>query len=90
LNALNAGSPETAKLPIVLSDDRTAIWAALNTCGPVEPESAKLVIIRNTMKLTQFHISEALIPEAERANLKIIGEPQEMEFDLLGNLQVTS
>lgn len=90
LNALNAGSPETAKLPIVLSDDRTAIWAALNTCGPVEPESAKLVIIRNTMKLNQFHISEALIPEAKRANLKIIGEPQEMEFDLLGNLQATS
>jgi len=90
LNALNAGSPETAKLPIVLSDDRTAIWAALNTCGPVEPASAKLVIIRNTMKLNQFHVSEALIPEAKRANLKIIGEPQEMEFDLLGNLQVTS
>ncbi len=90
LNSLNAGSPETAKLPIVLSDDRTAIWAALNTCGPVEPESAKLVIIRNTMKLKQFHVSEALIPEVKRANLKIIGEPQEMEFDLLGNLQVTS
>jgi uncharacterized protein (DUF362 family) len=89
LNALNAGSPETAKLPIVLPDDRTAIWAALNTCGPVEPESAKLVIIRNTMKLNQFHVSEALIPEANRANLKTIGEPQEMEFDLLGNLQVT-
>lgn len=90
LNALNAGSPETAKLPIVLSDDRTAIWAALNTCGPIDPASAKLVIIRNTMKLNQFHVSEALIPEAKRANLKIIGEPQEMEFDLLGNLQVTS
>ena len=90
LNALNAGSPETAKLPIVLSDDRTAIWAALNVCGPVEPASAKLVIIRNTMKLNQFHISEALIPEAKRVNLKIVGEPQEMEFDLLGNLQVTS
>ena len=90
LNALNAGSPETAKLPIVLSDDRTAIWAALNTCGPVEPESAKLVIIRNTMKLDRFHISEALMPEAKQANLKIIGEPHEMEFDILGNLQVTS
>jgi len=59
-------------------------------CGPVEPTSAKLVIIRNTMKLNQFHISEALIPEARRANLRIMGEPQEMEFDLLGNLQVTS
>ena len=90
LNALNAGSPETAKLPIVLSDDRTAIWAALNTCGPVEPESAKLVIIRNTMKLNHFHISEALMPEAKQANLKIIDEPHEMEFDILGNLQVTS
>jgi hypothetical protein len=90
LNALNAGSPETAKLPIVLSDDRTAIWAALNMCGPVEPESAKLVIIRNTMKLNQFHVSEAMIPEAKRAGLKIIGEPFEMDFDLLGNLQDTS
>ena len=90
LNALNAGSPETAKLPIVLSDDRTAIWAALNTCGPIEPSSANLVIIRNTMKLNQFHVSEALIPEAKRANLKIMGDPQEMEFDILGNLQVSS
>jgi hypothetical protein len=90
LNSLNAGSPETAKLPIVLSDDRTAIWAALNTCGPIRPESAKLAIIRNTVKLSQFHISEALIPEAKSANLKIIGEPQEIEFDLLGNLQLES
>jgi len=90
LNSLNAGSPETAKMPIVLSDDRTAIWAALNTCGPVEPASAKLVIIRNTMKLNQFYVSEALIPDAKHANLKVIGEPQEMEFDILGNLQATS
>jgi uncharacterized protein (DUF362 family) len=90
LNALNAGSPETAKLPMALSDDRTAIWATLNVCGPVKPESAKLVILRNTMTLNRFHISEALIPEARRANLEIIGEPHEMEFDLLGNLQITT
>ena len=90
LNALNAGSPETAKLPIALPDDRTAIWATLNVCGPIKPESAKLVILRNTMTLNRFHISEALIPEAKRANLQIVGEPHEMEFDLLGNLQITT
>jgi len=42
------------------------------------------------MKLNRFHVSEALIPEAKGANLKIIGEPQEIEFDILGNLQVAS
>jgi hypothetical protein len=42
------------------------------------------------MTLNRFHISEALIPEARRANLEIIGEPHEMEFDLLGNLQITT
>jgi len=91
VNALTGGHPIVAKTPVFLPSDRDAITIALHTCGPIDPQEAKIVRIKNTQELERLWISESLYktvktdPEFQK-RLEIIGEPKEMQFDVLGNL----
>ncbi|MEM2094657.1 MAG: lactate racemase domain-containing protein [Candidatus Bathyarchaeia archaeon] len=91
LNALTAGWPELAKIPVCLPNDRDAIDIALRTIGPIHPSEAKVVRIKNTLELEKIWISESLMKIAERDSqlkerLELIGELREMQFDILGTL----
>lgn len=87
INCLTGAEPEKGRVPITMDSDKEAITAALTICGPVEPENARFVWIKNTLELDQFYISEALITEiSSNINLKIISELKELPFDSDGNL----
>jgi len=91
VNCLTSGWPEVAKIPIFLPNDRDAILTALRICGPIDPEKAKVVRIRNTLKLDHFWISESLceMVKSDRElseRIEILGEPREIQFDVLGML----
>lgn len=91
VNCLTAGHIETGKIPPFLPNDRDAIATALRTCGPIDPERAKVVRIRNTLELERFLVSESLAemvhsdPELSR-RVEVLSEPREMQFDVLGTL----
>ncbi len=91
VNALTGGHPIVAKTPIFLPSDRDAITIALHTCGPIDPQEARVVRIKNTQELGRLWISESLYktvkadPELQK-RMVAIGEPREMQFDILGNL----
>ena len=91
VNCLTAGHIETGKTPPFLPNDRDAIATALHTCGPIDPERAKVVRIRNTLELERFWVSESLAemvhsdPELSR-RVEVLSEPREMQFDVLGTL----
>ncbi|MCW4026928.1 MAG: DUF2088 domain-containing protein, partial [Candidatus Bathyarchaeota archaeon] len=91
VNCLTQGSTETAKMPPFLPNDRDAIATALRTCGPIDPREAKAVRIKNTLELEKLWISENLA-EMVKSNpdlskrVEILGEPREMQFDVLGTL----
>jgi hypothetical protein len=91
VNCLTQGSGETGKIPPSLPNDRDAITTAIRISGPVRPGDARLVRIKNTQELEEMWISEALVNEIEKdpalfSKIKMIGEPREMQFDILGNL----
>jgi len=91
VNALTAGHVEGAKTPVFLPNDREAITIALRTCGPIDPREAKVVRIRNTLDLERLWISESLLRTIEsdpelKKKIEVVGEPREMQFDVLGNL----
>ncbi|NIN53449.1 MAG: DUF362 domain-containing protein [Nitrososphaeria archaeon] len=87
MNVLTQNFPETGKIPIILSTDKAAIQMALKTCGPIKSEEARVVRIKNTLELERFNISESMIEEAKaNSNLKVVEEPKEVLFDLLGGL----
>jgi hypothetical protein len=78
-NALAASAPEDARIPMALEDDREMIAVALGTIGPVAPERARVVRIRNTLALGELEVSEAFRPEVEqRDDLELCAAPQAM------------
>ena len=91
VNCLTGCWSETGRIPIFLPNDRDAIITALRLCGPIDPEKAKVVRIRNTLELDRIWISQSLCELAKTdkefsERLEILGEPKEMQFDVLGML----
>jgi hypothetical protein len=91
VNCLTQASVETGKIPIVLPNDRDAISIAIRTSGPIEPEKAKVVRIKNTLELEKLSISENLLETLEEnpeltESIEVLGEPREFQFDVLGTL----
>jgi len=91
VNCLTVGLPETDKIPVFLPNDRDSIVATLRSCGPIAPRKAKVVRIKNTLELEMFWVSEALaeiIKQDKKLSdrIELLGEPREMQFDVLGTL----
>ncbi|HZC19934.1 MAG TPA: lactate racemase domain-containing protein [Rubrobacteraceae bacterium] len=87
LNALTSTTPQPVKLPMVMPTDRLAVAAALKMSAGVLPEDARLVRIKNTLKLRQMWVSRALLQELERdERLRIAEGLQPMKFDPDGSL----
>jgi hypothetical protein len=87
INALTACSPRGARLPAVLPTARDAIGVALECLGLERGEDARVVRIRNTLRLAEVEVSEALLPELEtRADLTRLGDPAPFAFDEAGAL----
>ncbi len=87
LNALTSTTPEPVKLPMVMPTDRLAIAAALEMCAGISPGGARLVRIKNTLKLRRMHVSMAPLPEVENdKRLCVVEEPGPIRFDAGGSL----
>jgi hypothetical protein len=87
LNALTSTTPYPVKIPMTMPTDRMAVAAALTMCAGVSPQDARLVRIKNTLRLRQLWISEALLAEVEGdERLRMIEEPRPVGFDTDGSL----
>ena len=87
INALTACSPRGPKLPPVLDTARDAIAVALSCLGLDRPQDARLVRIRNTLRLAEVEVSEALLPElAGRDDVERLGDPAPIAFAPDGSL----
>jgi len=68
-NALTSGSLAKSKLPVVAPDDEFAVRTALAALGGYDPETVRVVWIRNTQDLGEYLVSEAVVedlPEGAR------------------------
>jgi hypothetical protein len=87
VNALTACSPAGPKLPPVLDTAQDAIAVALACLGLDRIEDARVMRIRNTLRLGEVEVSAAFGPElAARADLSPIGDPAPLAFDADGAL----
>lgn len=87
MNANTSSCPEAVRIPPYYDSDREVIETALNTIGDIEPHNARIVHIRNTLKLEEILISETMLAEAEQMdNIHIISAAAPMNFDAQGNL----
>ncbi len=91
VNCLTQGTCHTGKTPMWLPSDRAAIETALRMCGPLNGRPTRVVRIKNTLDLERIWVSEGLAEEFQKASveppaLEWVGEPREMQFDVLGTL----
>src|SRR5829696_9045281 len=86
LNALTSTTPYPVKIPMTMPTDRMAIAAALTMTAGVSPQNARLVRIKNTLKLRRMWVSEALLNEVDGEKLRVVEEPRPMRFDEEGTL----
>ena len=87
MNALTSTTPQPVKTPMTMPTDEMAIAAALTMCAGVRPPEARLVRIRNTLRLGRMWVSEALLGQVERdERLTVVEEPQPLRFEPDGSL----
>ncbi len=87
VNGLTACSPAGCKMPAVLDSTEEAIGVALSCLGLDRVEDARVVRIKNTLKITEVDVSESLLPEvARRDDLSQVGDPTPLTFDAAGYL----
>jgi len=85
-NALTSGVLRSARLPIAMEDDRSALETAL--AHAPDPRRVRMARIVNTLRLEAFWVTEALLPDLRgRKNVDIGNEPLSLRFDGSGRLQ---
>src|SRR5213594_3178599 len=87
INSLTACAPNGAKLPLTYDTDREAVETALSCIGLTPPERARVIRIKNTLRLGEIEVSEAFLPEvAKRSDLTRLTDPAPLAFDAAGRL----
>jgi len=86
-NTITATFLERARLPIVANSDREALNIALKTIWSLPGTEPRIIIIRNTLKLGEIYVSEAIWEEIrDRANISAVSGWEKFSFDPIGNL----
>ena len=87
VNCVTGGHPIAGAIPISFPTDRECVAAALMTLGLTDPPDARVLHVRNTLRLSALWVSEAYLAEArELPHVEILSAPEPMRFDADGNL----
>ena len=86
-NTITSTSLGFSKVPVIMDSDQNTIRLCVRTCNEKHPDGVRIVRIRNTLSLSEFEVSEALIPAVkQKANMEIVSDAYELPFDQNGNL----
>jgi hypothetical protein len=89
INAMTSGlgGPQRGQIPMAMPTDRSAIAAAILTCGRADLDQARVVRVRSTLDLEHLLVSNTLRDQVEADDrLSISGDPVPLAFDDEGNL----
>ena len=87
MNCITAKTPEGARIPLTVDNDRQALHVALACCVQVTTERAAIMRIEDTKHLETLWVSEPLLADLEAAgNVTRVEEPREIAFDAEGML----
>lgn len=85
MNCITAGTLQSARIPLVVDNDRQALQVCLKT-SPFRPEGPWVIRIRDTLHLAEIMVSAALLPQvAAHPRLEQVSELAPPDFDPAGN-----
>ena len=86
-NTMTSMAPEQGKIPVIMSDDKTALLAAIKSLGISTINKLKIAYIKNTSRLEKLYISESLLAEVKtKKHIEIIDEIDQLSFNSEGKL----
>ena len=81
-NVVASSKLEGGKIPIPMKDGDEAVRLALKTLNGIDPINARVVRIKNTLKLAEIYVSESMLNEVDcNSMLEAITSPAEMSFN---------
>lgn len=86
LNGLTSTELAGARIPMVLENERQAVEAAIRAINGRKPAQSRVVVIRDTLSVEEFAISEGLAEEAHQLGLTLEGPWESIRFDADGGL----
>lgn len=84
-NSVTSTSLGFAKIPVIVDSDWAAIALCIRSCTQIQKDKPRIIRIKNTLELSEFEISEAMIPEM-KGNMEIISQHYYLPFDGENNL----
>ena len=81
-NAITATVIQSGAIPMYMENDREALMLAIRTCNGIDLQNPRVVRIKNTLEITEFEVSEAVLDELSgRDDIQVLSEPREIRFD---------
>ena len=87
VNAVTNTVLDGVRIPMLCESDQDVIRTCISTCVGIDKNAARIIRIRNTVKLDEIMLSESFYEEIRRdGRFEIISEPENLSFDSNGNL----
>ena len=88
VNSLTSNFLSRARVPLALPTDGDVIGSSLDTCWRISRDEARMVLVPNTLEISSFWVSPALVDEVEaHPELSFETEFRPIPFDEQGNLE---
>ena len=89
LNCLTATFPKRARIPMYFDTEKDVVETTLQCLsGNVAPENLRLIVIPNTLFLTEIYVSEAIYEELRgRDTIEKLGDPVRLSFTEAGDMR---
>ena len=84
-NAITATVIQAGAIPMYMENDRDALMLAIRTGNGTDLQNARVVRIKNTLEITEFVVSEAILKELSgRDDIEVLSELRDIPFDAEG------
>ena len=88
-NVITCGYLDRVKIPLVADTDKEAINIALKSTYNLPDTKPAIILIRNTLKLTEMFVSETIWKKIRyKKNISTIGGSRKLIFDSVGKLNL--
>ncbi len=86
MNMITAKSPQGARVPVTVENDRQALTLAVASGIKVDPSNARIMRIRSTKELETLHVSAPVLEELRESgvSVEILEDVQPIAFDADG------
>lgn len=81
-NVITSKILDSAKIPVIMSNDREAVGTALKTCYNIDLQNPRVVWIKNTLELENILVSESVLEDLKGdPRIQVLGDPFEIALD---------